>query len=59
MERKDMDPDAIKTYLGWILWEEIKNREKMLVPILLKYLMLNFFGKSKIKEQFLKQTIFF
>lgn len=58
MERKDIDPHAIKTYIGSILWAEIKNRGKMLVPILLKYLILKI-EEPEIKEQFLKKRYSF
>ena len=57
MEGKDIDPHAIKIYIGWILWAEIKNRGKILVPILLKYLILKI-EEPEIKEQFLKKTVF-
>ena len=55
MEGKDIDPHAIKTYIGSILWAEMKNRGKMLVPILLKYLILKI-EEPEIKEQFLKKN---
>ena len=58
MEGKDIDPHAIKTYIGSILWAEIKNRGKMLVPILLKYLILKI-EEPEIKEQFLKKRYSF
>ena len=58
MDERDIDPHAVKTYLGWRFMGEDK-RPKENVPILPKPLLLDVFGKSKVMEQFRKIRILF